>query len=101
MIDITKTQDSISPSLDRISRELAQLGEGAYREWVKNTPVRTGNARRRTSYERGSRLGSDVIRANYDYAVPLDKGSSKKSPQGMSKPTETWLVRALNRLMRK
>jgi len=101
MSGLIKTQDRITPSLDRINKDLDGLVVGAYKEWVDNTPVRTGNARRKTRLERGSRNGQDQIRANYDYAVPLDRGYSKKSPQGMSKPTETWLRRALRRIMRR
>ena len=101
MSGLIRTQDRITPSLNKISKELDSLAPGAFKEWVDNTPVRSGNARRKTRLERGSRAGADVIRANYNYAVPLDRGSSKKSPQGMSRPTETWLRRALRRIMRR
>ena len=49
--------------------------------FIKNTPVKSGNARRRTiSYD-------NSIIANYSYATRLDEGWSKQSPQGMVKPT--------------
>lgn len=101
MIQISKSKDTITPSLDRIQRDLVQLAPGAYKEWVDNTPVKSGNARRKTRLEKGSRQGTDVIRAGYDYAVPLDRGISKQAPKGMSQPTAAWLRRALRRLMRK
>lgn len=94
MITITRTGDAITPSLARIQRDLARAPEGAFETWRAATPVRTGNARRRT------RLQGDVIRADYDYAVPLDRGSSRKAPQGMSRPTLKWLRDFLNRIMR-
>jgi len=94
MITITKSGDGISPGLARIQRELDQLPPGAARVWRDNTPVRTGNARRRT------RLQGDVIRADYPYAVPLDRGSSRQAPQGMSRPTLAWLRARLNQIFR-
>lgn len=47
------------------------------------TPKRSGNARNRTRLD-----SSKTIQANYAYAQPLDQGSSKQSPKGMTKPTE-------------
>jgi response regulator of citrate/malate metabolism len=50
--------------------------------FVANTPKRSGNARRSTRLD-----NQDVIQAQYNYASKLDAGSSKQSPQGMTKPT--------------
>lgn len=100
MIQIKKDQDTITPSLDRIQRELKTLGPGAYKTWVENTPVRSGNARNKTRL-RGAGQDKTFIDANYDYAVPLDRGSSRKAPQGMSKPTLAWIRQNLRRIMRK
>ena len=58
-----------------------QLTDVAYPVFVANTPIRTGNARRRTV------KGTDEIDANYPYAQRLDNGWSRQSPQGMTKPT--------------
>jgi hypothetical protein len=69
------------------SNKLAQV---AYQEFVKNTPVKTGNAKRQTSLQ-----GNQII-ANYNYAEVLDLGrgfrdgqmrGSEQAPQGMTKPT--------------
>lgn len=100
MSQITKTSDTITPSLDRIQRELDTLGAGAFKTWVANTPVRTGNARSKT---RLSGAGTDKARidANYPYAVPLDRGRSRQAPQGMSRPTLAWLRQAVKRILRK
>jgi hypothetical protein len=94
MITIAKTGDAVTPSLARIQNQLEQLPDQAFEVWREATPVRTGNARRRT------RLQGDVIRADYDYAVPLDRGSSRRAPEGMSRPTERFLRQALARIMR-
>jgi hypothetical protein len=100
MIKITKTQDSMTASLDRITRELETIGPGAFKEWVDNTPVRSGRARRSTQKVQTGPHRTQ-INANYPYAVPLDKGRSRQAPQGMSKPTLAWIRRQLKRIIRK
>lgn len=89
------TRNNISPSLGKIQVKLKALPKEAYQFWKKITPIDTGNARRRT------RLQGRKIKANYNYAVPLDKGHSKQAPQGMSKPTEKYIDQRLRRIMRK
>lgn len=49
--------------------------------FVKNTPIKTGNARSHTF------KGNGEIDAAYPYAQRLDRGWSRQSPQGMVKPT--------------
>lgn len=95
MIKITRSRDAITPSLDRIQRDIQALPQGAYKTWLENTPRRTGNARSRT------RLQGNTIRAAYQYAVPLDQGSSRQAPQGMNLPTLKWLRDQLRRIIRK
>lgn len=63
----------------------AHMANGAYTVFYKNTPVRSGNARRNTELRR------DEIQANYAYATRLDEGYSKQSPKGMVEPTIKWL----------
>lgn len=95
MINFKVTKDNITPQLRRIQKQLDQLPQGAFKTWVANTPVRTGNARNRT------RLQGDSISANYPYAVPLDQGSSRQSPRGMRVPTLKWLQDQLKKIIRK
>jgi len=52
----------------------------AYPVFVKNTPVKTGNAKRHTTKT------SSEIDAAYPYATRLNQGYSHQSPNGMSKP---------------
>lgn len=94
MIKFERTRDTITPDINRKLSQLEDLPEGAYEVWRANTPRRTGNARSKT------RLQGDTIRANYQYAVPLDEGSSRQAPQGMNVPTLKWLRQQLNRIMR-
>jgi hypothetical protein len=88
-------KNRISPSVGRIVANFKKLPKEAYDYWRSKTPIRTGNARRRT------RLQGSKIKANYNYAVPLDNGWSKQAPQGMSKPTEDYIKKRLRRIMRK
>lgn len=61
----------------------------AYKEFLRNTPIATGNARNNTSQIRNE------IRAEYPYANRLDNGYSKQSPRGMVEPTLEWISRYL------
>jgi hypothetical protein len=85
----------MSNIVDRLNQVLDTLDEKsiskfAHKEFVANTPVRSGNARRKTV------LQGNEIQANYGYAEVLDKGrhmtnrgmrGSTQAPKGMTKPT--------------
>lgn len=88
-------QNRISSDIKRIQKELKELPKEAKKEFVKNTPIRTGNARRKT------RLNKDTIEANYPYAKKLDEGYSKQAPEGMTKPTEQFIQQRVKQIMRK
>jgi len=89
------TKNNITPSLQRIQKRLAALPQLAYKEFVRVTPVRSGNARRNT------KLDKDTIVAAYPYAQRLDEGYSKQAPQGMTKPTEDFIRKEIAKIMRK
>ena len=69
--------------LKMISKEITnqKLVDVGFPVFVNNTPIKTGNARRRTVKT------TDEIDANYPYALRLENGWSRQSPQGMVKPT--------------
>jgi len=69
--------------LQMIKKEITaqKMTDVGYPVFVKNTPIKTGNARAHTF------KGTDEIDASYPYAVPLDNGWSRQSPNGMVKPT--------------
>lgn len=69
-------------------KKVAAVG---YRVFWANTPVKTGNARRRT------KLVGSHIDAKYPYALRLDRGWSKQSPKGMTTPA----VRAIRNYIKK
>lgn len=59
----------------------ANITNVAYKAFVKNTPEKSGNARRNT------KKSGNSIDANYPYAQRLEEGWSSKAPKGMTEPT--------------
>ncbi len=73
--------DKINPRLRQIERFLDRLPGEMHDEFVKQTPIRTGNAKKSTELKRNE------IQGNYAYANRLNKGWSSQAPQGMTDPT--------------
>jgi hypothetical protein len=74
---------------------LAQYPQEAVTEFRELTPVRSGNARRKT------RLSGNEIQADYAYAQRLDKGWSQQAPQGMTRPFAVWARAKIKQIFRK
>lgn len=87
--------ERIISEIKRIKKELRELPKEAKKEFVKNTPIRSGRARRST------RLNKNTIEANYPYAKRLEEGYSKQAPEGMVKPTEEFIQKRMKQIMRK
>jgi hypothetical protein len=87
--------DKMTPSLAKIQQQLNKLPKQAYDVFLANTPVNSGNARRRT------KLVGNTIEAKYAYATRLDNGWSKQSPKGMSEPTDKFIRTQLTKIIRK
>lgn len=92
----------ISRMLKKMKKELENVPKEAYQFFVKQTPVKTGNARRNT------KLKGKTIQANYQYAEVLDKGrhmtnrgmrGSEQAPEGMTKPTEEFIQKRVNKIV--
>ena len=90
-----KIKDNITRSLARIQREIESVPEAAFAYWRSITPVRSGNARRRTV------LKGNTIEARYPYAQRLDAGASRQAPDGMSEPTTQYLDKEYKKRVRK
>jgi hypothetical protein len=97
-----KFNNQITKMTQRLKKKFDLLPNEAYQEFVKNTPVRSGNARRNT------KLRNDVIEANYQYAEVLDKGrhmttrgarGSNQAPRGMTKPTEEFVKKRTKQIL--
>ena len=71
---------------DKLLGQLAELPSKTMRkaepDMVRNTPIRSGNARRNTK-----RRGDTKIVADYGYAGRLDDGWSRQAPDGFTDPT--------------
>ncbi len=93
-MSVTLNVNTISSSLKRIQKKLAQVPKEAYTEFVSDTPIRSGNARRHT------RLEGTKIAARYPYAQKLDEGYSKQAPEGMTKPTEQFIKRRVKQILK-
>lgn len=72
---------NLSRHLSNFKKMLDELPSDASKVFVEETPVRTGNARRKTD------LRKTEITADYSYANSLNKGHSRQAPQGMTDPT--------------
>jgi hypothetical protein len=93
-MSVTLKVNTITSSLKRVQKKLLQVPKEAYQEFVDETPIRSGNARRKT------RLQGKTINANYPYAKRLDEGYSKQSPQGMTKPTEDFIKKRVAAILK-
>jgi hypothetical protein len=90
------SKNTITPSLGKIDARFQLLPKDAFRYWRSITPVKSGNARRKTKLVAANRFTAD-----YNYAVPLDQGLSKQAPKGMSEPTEKYIKKQVKKLLRK
>ena len=87
-------QDRITEDLVKIKQKLPQIVKQGLVEYKRLTPVRSGNARRKTTATAKS------IQANYAYAQRLDQGYSKQAPQGMTEPFEVWLEKHVDKIVK-
>ncbi len=83
----------IRPNIRRKQKQLDKVASESYEFFKKKTPIRSGNARRKT------RLQGQTIKADYPYAQRLDEGYSKQAPQGMVDPTIKFIKRMVADIM--
>jgi hypothetical protein len=89
-----KITTNINPTLKSMQRKIDNIPNDAYKVFVKETPVRSGNARRNTKIK-----NKKTIEANYPYAQRLDEGYSKQSPKGMVEPTMDFIADEFIKIM--
>jgi len=75
----TRDFEQLLGQLDKLPGKVMKKAEP---DMVRNTPIRSGNARRNTK-----RRGDTKIVANYGYAGRLDDGWSRQAPDGFTDPT--------------
>lgn len=74
-------KSKIKGRLKDLDRAVGRIRDYAADEFRKTTPIRTGNARSKTSRIRKG------VEAAYPYANRLNEGYSSQAPDGMTKPT--------------
>lgn len=85
--------NQIQTNLKKVQQKLNKVPDEAYKVFVQNTPIRSGNARRNTVKKR------NVIEAQYPYAKRLDEGYSKQSPKGMIQPTLDFIRKRVKQIL--
>jgi hypothetical protein len=95
MISLKVGVDKISTSVKKKIAQLDKVPAQAYTFFKAHTPIRTGNARRSTV------LKQDTIVAAYAYAQQLDNGRSPQAPDGMSRPTEAFVKKTTDAIMKR
>jgi len=97
-----KVKNNILGKNKRIKQKLKDLPKEAFKVFHDNTPVRSGNAKRKTT------LSGNKIRARYPYAEVLDKGrhmtskgmrGSEQAPEGMTKPMEDFIRKRIKQIL--
>jgi len=92
-VDIGK--DKITGDIAKKIKLLDRVPDQAYTFFRAHTPIRSGRARRSTV------LKKDTIHAAYPYAQRLDDGYSPQAPDGMTKPTEAFIKKTVDNIIRK
>jgi hypothetical protein len=93
-MSVTLKTNKLTPSLKAIEKNLARVPQEAYVQFVKDTPIRSGNARRKTKL-----IGNKIV-AGYNYATKLDEGFSKQAPDGMTAPTEDFIKNRIAQILK-
>jgi hypothetical protein len=94
-VTLKLVKNNVTPSLKRIQNGLDKVPTEAYNFFKNITPIKSGNARRKTKLQR------EAIKADYLYASELDSGTSRQAPTGMSKPTESFITSRVKAIMRR
>lgn len=87
-------KDEITKSIQKKVKQLNQVPGQAYTFFKAHTPIRSGNARSKTV------LKKDTIVGAYPYAKRLDNGWSRQAPDGMSKPTEAYVKKTVDKILK-
>ena len=80
-----------------IDKAITDSMQDTFKYYIKETPVKGGNARRRTKFNKNR----NSINSNYDYAGRLDSGWSKQAPKGFTKPSLNFLEKQITKNFRK
>ena len=96
-IDTSKLAIKLKDAKKVVNTAMPQI----HQEFIKNTPVKTGNARSKTT------INGKTIQAQYPYASVLNDGrgfrdgqmrGSVQAPKGMVEPTKKFAMALIKRL---
>lgn len=88
-------KDQISKNLKNKINDLKKVPDKAFTFFKSHTPIKTGNARSHTY------LKKDTIVGAYPYAKRLDEGYSSQAPDGMSRPTEVFVQKTVDQIIKR
>lgn len=92
----TVSSKGLAKKFTNLSNIRDEIMPRALEFFKSRTPVKSGNARRKTTLD-----SNKNIRAKYAYAGVLDSGSSRQAPQGMVKPTERQIAKLVSDYIKK
>ena len=92
---LRRVTNNISPRLNKLQKEFKKVPGQAHVEFKKVTPIKTGNARRKTTFN-----GTDTINADYPYANQLNQGRSRQAVDGMAIPTFKYVKSLIRKILR-
>lgn len=88
-VDMRVNSRGFSRMIAMAEKATEQIQVEAFKYFRDITPIRSGNAQRRT------RLSGDTIVGDYPYGARLDEGWSKQAPGGMTQPTVDYIEKTL------
>ena len=94
-VSVKITNDYVTASVNEKVKRLQLLPNQGLEEFRKLTPKDTGRARRETI------LVKETIVADYPYAQPLNKGTSKQAPRGITEPFSHWWRRQVDIILKR
>lgn len=95
MIKITVNDRQVTRMFDQLEDIEKDVMKPAHKFLRKETPIDSGNARRRT------KLRGDTIKSDYPYAARLDEGWSNQAPKGFTEPTIKEIDRLIDKEIRR
>jgi hypothetical protein len=83
----------IAADIGRTLNKLKTVPQQFADKFKSVTPKKSGRARNNT------KLSGDTVNADYNYAGPLNKGSSRQAPQGMTAPTIKYIRQVVGKIL--
>lgn len=88
---------NIKNRLSRLEQGLDKVPEKAFVKFRQTTPIKSGNARKKTSLTKNAQGGQ--INGDYPYVNRLNEGYSKQAPTGMTSPTIEYIKTVVKRIL--